>query len=46
MGLEPGTYQLGQQRVTIDGVGAYLTNNNILAGRLVNTHAAGSLVYF
>ena len=33
MGLKPGTYQLGQQRVTVDGVGAYLTESNILAGR-------------
>ena len=33
MGLDPGTYQLGQQNVRISGFSARLVDSNILAGR-------------
>ncbi|CAK8677004.1 N-acetylglucosamine-6-phosphate deacetylase-like isoform X1 [Clavelina lepadiformis] len=36
MGLKPGTYQLGQQCVTIKNSGAYLAGSNVLAGSIAN----------
>ena len=33
MGLQPGTYQLGQQLVSISGFSARVVDTNVLAGR-------------